>query len=201
MIAEPDLSSLDDEKLAALYAWPSDASLRLNMLLGPSGSTSGEDGTSHSITSPLDRRVLRLIRAEADAVIVGASSVRAEGWYLPPTGLLIVLTESGTLPWETCPDRNRVVTCATVTALANWLREHPGRNLCEGGLATARALDSAVGFDEIALTAHLPADEALARVTQTPNNFILAHATRASRPVGTGSEVFFLWRRAEPLKE
>lgn len=195
-----DFSLLTDDELAAVYAWPSGASLRLNMLLDAHGSATGPDGTSHTLTSTMDRRILRLIRAEANAVIVGANSVRAEGWFLPPVGLLIVLSESGTLPWETCPDRDRVVTCASVSELTDWLRDHPGKNLCEGGLTTARALDFAVGFDEIALTAHGPANEALALVTDHANEFELAHAARASEAVAHSSEGFFLWRRAEPLK-
>lgn len=195
-----DFSLLTDDELATAYAWPSGASLRLNMLLSAHGTTTGSDGTSHSLTSPMDRRVLRLVRAQATAIIVGASSVRAEGWFLPPTGLLIVLSASGILPWETCPDRDRVLTCATLRELTDWLREHPGMNLCEGGISTARALESAVGFDEIALTAHLRADKALALVTDHPNDFALAHAARDSQSEAPGSEAFFLWRRAEPLK-
>lgn len=195
-----DFSLLTDDELAAFYAWPSGASLRLNMLLDAHGSVTGTDGTSHSLTSKLDRRILRLIRAQADVIVVGASSVRAEGWFLPQQGLLVVLTKSGELPWESCPDRQRVVTCASIAELTRWLQAHPGRQLCEGGLTTARALDSAVGLDEIALTAHLQAEKALALVTDHPNDFELAHAARASQSDAPNTEGFFLWRRAEPLK-
>ena len=196
-----DFSPLTDDELAAAYAWPTGKSLRLNMLLDPHGSATGSDGTSHSLTSTMDRRILRLIRSQADVVVVGASSVRTEGWFLPPQGLLVVLTKSGNLPWDSCPDRQRVVSCASISELATWLQEHPGRQLCEGGLTTAHALDSAVGFDQIALTAHLPADKALALVTDHPTEFELTHASRSSQPAANNSEGFFLWRRAEPRKD
>lgn len=196
----PLLASLSDGELAEIYAWPEGDSLRLNMLIGPSGNVTGDDGTSHSLTSSADRRLLRIIRKDADAVVVGASSVRAEGWFLPPQGTLVVLSKSGDLPWDSCPDSDRVVVCRSVERLLEWLGEHPGRNLCEGGLSTARALDHVMNFTHIALTSHLPADAALDLVTGHPELFTLVFTSNETPRSARGSEGFFLWRRAAALK-
>lgn len=196
-----DLATLSDEELAAEYAWPEGSSLRLNMLIGPAGNTTGADGTSNSLTTSSDRRLLRLIREQADAIVLGASSVRSEGWFLPPHGTLIVLSESGSLPWESCPDPGRVVVCHDIPQLLSWFRDHPGRHLCEGGFSTARLLDQTVGFAQIALTSHLESAEALALITEHPEQFTLAFAANAESQQPPTSEAFFLWRRAAALKE
>lgn len=195
------LASLSDEDLAEIYAWPSGPSLRLNMLIGPSANSSGIDGTSHSLTSSEDRRLLRLIREDADAVVVGAASVRAEGWFLPPHGTLVVLSETGNLPWDTCPDFQRVVVCNDIKELHQWLQDHPGRHLCEGGLTTARLIGEAEPFTQVALTSHIDAESALAHVTIRPEQFALEFAANI-KPETTGpTEAFFLWRRAAALKD
>ncbi len=72
-------------------------SLRLNMVTDVSGSAAGSDGTSESLTSRSDRKVLGVIRELSDVVLVGAASVRAEGYQLPRRSRLAVLTSSGDL--------------------------------------------------------------------------------------------------------
>lgn len=200
MTSVSDVHKLSERELAEIYAWPTGDSLRLNMLIGSTGNITGDDGTSHSLTSPTDRRLLRIIRAEADAVIVGARSVRSEGWFLAPHGLLVVLSQSGKLPWETCPDVDRVVVCKTLSELTQWLRDHPGRLLCEGGLTTARALAETVGYTQIALTSHLGVDLSLAQVVKHPQQYTLEFAANAASELQPAGEAFYLWRRAEPLK-
>jgi hypothetical protein len=145
-------SALTDNELALIYRWPEELCFRLNLLIGPNGNISGEDGTSLSLTSPEDRRILRIIRHSADVVIVGAESVRKEGWFFPPQGRLIVLSHSGSLPMETCPHPHRVFVASSVKAILHNLRPDEHRILCEGGLTTARALHEHLGFDEIALS-------------------------------------------------
>lgn len=201
MTAITTLDQLNSARLAEIYAWPEGHSLRLNMLIGHDGRIVGGDGTSHSLASKTDRELLRLIRADADAVIVGAASVRAEGWFLPPRGMLVVLSASGMLPWSSCPDASRIVVCPTLPDLLQWLRANPGRHLCEGGLMTARVLGREIGYSQIALTSRLTVDESLAIVTEHPEQYSLEFTARAQLINPGSQEGFFLWRRAATLKK
>jgi 5-amino-6-(5-phosphoribosylamino)uracil reductase len=86
-----------DEWMSRRYAPLGDRFVRLNMITTITGSTSGADGTSETITSRTDRYVLGAIRGSADVVVVGAQTVRAEGYLLPKTARLAIVTGSGDL--------------------------------------------------------------------------------------------------------
>lgn len=73
------------------------AYLRVNMIASLNGSVAGSDGTSDSLSSRLDRRILGVIRELADVVLVGAGSVRAEGYVVPARAALAIVTSSGNL--------------------------------------------------------------------------------------------------------
>ena len=147
-----EISLLGDEQLSDLYSWPEDRSYRLNMLLYSDDSSVGDDGTSNSLTSHEDRRLLKIIRKDADVLIAGAATIRAEGWFLPPHGRVAVLSQSGNIPWDTCPDSSRVSSYPSVSALLHSLRDTENNILCEGGQATAKMLSETIGFDDLALT-------------------------------------------------
>ncbi len=83
--------------LAELYRPHQPDWLRLNFVASVSGSVAGSDGTSESLSSRTDRMLLGVIRELSDAVLVGASSVRAEGYFVPRTADLAVVTGSGDL--------------------------------------------------------------------------------------------------------
>jgi len=86
------------ERLRALYRRADAApGIRVNLISSIDGSAGGDDGTSESLTSRADRAVLGAIRAESDVVLVGAATLRAEGYLLPRTARLAVLTASGEL--------------------------------------------------------------------------------------------------------
>jgi riboflavin biosynthesis pyrimidine reductase len=186
-------SQLSDEKLSSHYAWPQDRSFRLNMLLDGKDKSVGSDSTSESLTSPEDRRVLRANRAHADVVIVGAASIRAEGWFLPIRGRLAVLSISSHLPWESCPDKSRVNLYPSVSALMHSLKESEHNILCEGGVTTAELLQTQVGFDEIALT-RIGNDsrKELPDFLQTQQDYML-NSTLSDAENGM---TFQFWRRA-----
>jgi riboflavin biosynthesis pyrimidine reductase len=78
--------------------------LRLNLVTTLSGSAAGPDGTSESITSRTDRRILGVIRQLADVVLVGAGTVRAEGYQLPKRAALAIVTSSGNLGGHRLPE-------------------------------------------------------------------------------------------------
>ncbi len=99
--ADAERIDLDDDgalqALAALYAPPRAEWLRLNLISSVNGSATGGDGTSDSLTNRADRSILRAIRSLADVVLVGAASVRAEGYHVPRSSFLAVLTGTGDL--------------------------------------------------------------------------------------------------------
>jgi riboflavin biosynthesis pyrimidine reductase len=91
-----DLESVDARaRVTELYRPPREDWLRLNLIASISGSASGPDGTSETLTNAVDRLILKVIRALSDVVVVGASSVRAEGYFVPRNGTLAVVTRTG----------------------------------------------------------------------------------------------------------
>lgn len=65
--------------LARAYPWPeAERWVRAMMLHSLDGAVAGPDGRSGSLSSPMDRQVLADVRRLADAVIVGAQTIRVE---------------------------------------------------------------------------------------------------------------------------
>jgi len=109
------------QALADLYAYPdpmpSYGWVRANMVSSLDGSASGADGVSSSISSPVDRATFGVLRGLADVILVGAGTVRTEGYRAPvpnpafadrrkaagqlPAPALAVVTRSGRLPRDT----------------------------------------------------------------------------------------------------
>ncbi|MCU1545206.1 MAG: hypothetical protein JWP30_306 [Homoserinimonas sp.] len=85
------------EELTDLYKFGRGAWLRINLVATVSGSVVGADGTSHHLSSRADRRILGAIRSLGDVVLVGAASVRVEGYRLPKSARLAIVTFSGDL--------------------------------------------------------------------------------------------------------
>jgi riboflavin biosynthesis pyrimidine reductase len=83
--------------LRVRYSRPDESYIRLNMITSLTGSAAGADGTSETLTNRVDRRILGVIRAAADVVVVGAQSVRAEGYIVPRSARLAIVTSSGDL--------------------------------------------------------------------------------------------------------
>jgi riboflavin biosynthesis pyrimidine reductase len=103
-------------ELIDLYAVPAQSNtwLRVNMVSTLDGAATGADGRSGSINTPADQVIFELLRAIADAVVVGAGTVRAESYPplrlsdeyaavraaagLPAALPLVVVSRSGALP-------------------------------------------------------------------------------------------------------
>lgn len=79
------------------YRVPRRGFVRVNMVTTVTGSTVDAEGSSSSLSSRTDRFILGAIRREADVVVVGAETVRAEGYLLPKTARLAIVTASGRL--------------------------------------------------------------------------------------------------------
>ena len=70
---------------------------RLNLVATLDGRAAGVDGTSESLTSRADRTILGVIRQLADVVLVGAETVRREGYVRPQRAALAIVSASGDL--------------------------------------------------------------------------------------------------------
>jgi riboflavin biosynthesis pyrimidine reductase len=80
----PDLlDAPDDDALAAAYSWPeaawSSPVLRANMVTSLDGAVS-VDGLSAGLGSAGDQRIFAVLRDLADVLLVGAGTIRAEGY-------------------------------------------------------------------------------------------------------------------------
>lgn len=102
--------------LAQLYPWPDGPWLRTMMVMTLDGATVGPDGLSGSISGAADRRVFMEARRLADAVLVGAGTIRAERYRpmvakpewqearlaagLAPAPQIVVVSGALDLPWD-----------------------------------------------------------------------------------------------------
>ncbi len=202
---------IDFETLVKKYRWPSHtndsrASVRLNMAVDAAGESIDPAGSSTGLSFTEDRQLLKAIRFDADAVVVGASTVRAEGWNLPPTGVLVVLSKSGNLPWATCPERERVRVISqsdSMRSIVSSLEEQGMFNiLVEGGVSIARLFAQENLFDEVCLTVSLgdANAEATVAVSRALEKLLAVDSQSFERvslvPAVTVHAVFTLWRRA-----
>jgi riboflavin biosynthesis pyrimidine reductase len=109
----PEPAGLDDAGLVAAYRLPPSRSLRVNFIASLDGATTVA-GRSRGLQSPGDLRVFRLLRALADAVLVGVGTAAAEGYGpmsddstvsrmrlalgRPPTAPIVVVSRRASLP-------------------------------------------------------------------------------------------------------
>lgn len=174
------LSQLTTEELRELYAPVRTPWLRVNFVSTLDGAVTGNDGTSKSIHDDADQRVFRALRQAADCLIVGAGTLREEG-YGHPSLPLVVVTRSGEVPptLRDAPDgtvlmattstaprldeareilgADRVLTlgeyAVDLVALKQALAERGWRDqLCEGGPHLFGAMLAAGVVDELCLT-------------------------------------------------
>ena len=113
----PDVvNDVDDDTLAASYPWPQRRWLRAMMLQTLDGAPVGADGRSKSLSVPADMRVFAEARRLADAVLIGAQTMRAERYRpllakpqaqsvraeagLAPAPRLVIVSRSLDLPWD-----------------------------------------------------------------------------------------------------
>lgn len=108
-----------DVPLEELYAAPSEPWLRLNMVATVDGAATGTDETSRSINNAPDQEVFRLLRAEADVILVGAGTLRKEG-YSPNPLPIVAVSRSGSVPptlRDSAPGQVLMATCAQAPGL------------------------------------------------------------------------------------
>jgi riboflavin biosynthesis pyrimidine reductase len=84
------LADLTDDELAEAYAPLGEPWLRVNFVSTVDGAAQGGDGLSGSINNEADKRVFDALRRRADCLVVGAGTVRAEGYDVPRLPLVVV---------------------------------------------------------------------------------------------------------------
>jgi len=92
-----DTLGAGSDELVDLYRPPRLPWLRVNMVSTLDGAANGESGKSGSINNDADKAVFQALRAQADAVIVGAGTARTEGYRVAAVPLVIV-SHSGQVP-------------------------------------------------------------------------------------------------------
>lgn len=75
----PEDRPLDDEALAACYPRGAGPLLRVNFVTSADGAVALQ-GYSEGLSSPGDKRVFSLLRRQCDALLVGAGTLRHEGY-------------------------------------------------------------------------------------------------------------------------
>ena len=109
------LADLTDDELADAYAPPSEPWLRVNFVSTVDGAAQGADGLSGSINNAADKRVFDALRRRADCLVVGAGTLRAEGYDVPRVPLVVVSRSAEVPPTLREAPRGRVL-MATVAA-------------------------------------------------------------------------------------
>lgn len=75
----PEPKTVDHDALVELYAPPPQPSLRVNFVSSLDGAGT-LDGKSAGLSGPEDKRVFGILRMRCDALVVGAGTVREEGY-------------------------------------------------------------------------------------------------------------------------
>ena len=185
------------------YQWPESGLVRLNMITSLTGSAMATEGTSNSLSNRTDRAILRTIRAGADVILVGANTLRAEGYVFPHDCPVAVVTASGNLgdrplrggtqrilitPAQSPaghPDARERITLPALdgiiaaTDILRALQERGWRRvICEGGPRLASALAAANLIDEYCVTVS-------PMITPSSGPFLDLRATVDTERVGT----------------
>ncbi|MFL6061589.1 MAG: dihydrofolate reductase family protein [Marmoricola sp.] len=109
-----------DADLEALYAPPHLPWLRVNMVSTLDGAANGSSGKSGSINNEADKRVFHALRAQCDAVVVGAGTAATEE-YGPAAVPIVLVTHQGRIPEKlrsADPGSVLVATCSSSPGLA-----------------------------------------------------------------------------------
>jgi len=126
----PIAETPSEDDLRSLYPHPP-GMIRLGMIAGPGGEATGEDGSSRSLSGPVDLRIVRVLRAAADVVVVGAATALRERYGAigirealaatrspdqAPAPLLAIVGYSGSLPPGLGPGNTLFLTTADAPA-------------------------------------------------------------------------------------
>jgi riboflavin biosynthesis pyrimidine reductase len=106
----------DGDGLPEVYAAPDQPWLRVNMVATVDGAATGEDGTSRSINNGADKEVFDLLRDLSDALVVGAGTVRVEGYAVGRKPLVVVSRTASVPPTQRRAAPGKVLMATVSTA-------------------------------------------------------------------------------------
>jgi riboflavin biosynthesis pyrimidine reductase len=155
----PDPAELDDAGLVEAYRMPEGRHLRANFVVALDGAVT-INGRSDALGSPGDRRIFGVLRALADAVVVGHGTAAAEGYRpmtadspvgglraslgRPPTAPIVVVSRRASL----VPDSGLVTGAVSPTVLVTCAASDPARR---SALDAAGAVVLVCGDDDVDL--------------------------------------------------
>lgn len=157
-------ADIDDSELAEIYRYPHGQRwVRANFIATVDGAAQGPDQRSGSISGRADRRLLALLRALSDVILVGAGTARIEGYApadirptfaplrerlgLPPTPPIAVVTDSLDIPRRLLEDpRTMVITSEASEAVR---RAHLAQQV-DVVVAGPRRVEAATALDALA---------------------------------------------------
>ncbi len=110
------LADLSDDALSRAYAPMSEPWLRVNFVSTVDGAAQGPDGRSKSINNAADKRVFDALRSRADCLVVGAGTLRAEGYDVPRLPLVVVSRSADVPPTLRGAPRGRILMATVASA-------------------------------------------------------------------------------------
>lgn len=110
------LSDLTDDELAAAYTPSREPWLRVNFVSTVDGAAQGSDGISKSINNDADKRVFDALRRRADCLVVGAGTLRDEGYDVPSIPLVVVSRSADLPPTLVGAPRGRILMATVASA-------------------------------------------------------------------------------------
>lgn len=159
---DADGVDIDDSDLAEIYRYPRGRWwVRANFIATVDGAAQGPDHRSGSISGRADRRLLALLRALSDVILVGAGTARIEGYApadirptfaplrerlgLPPTPPIAVVSDSLDIPPRLLADPRTVVLTSDASDAvrrADLAQQVDVAVTGTGGVDASRALDA-----------------------------------------------------------
>jgi riboflavin biosynthesis pyrimidine reductase len=183
--AEPDL--------AAVYAYPGHTRrwVRANMVSSADGGAQS-DGRSGGLSGPADKKVFRALRALADVVLVGATTVRTEGYKQaaapseqyaehraaagqPPAPAIAVVSASLDLDFD-----SPLFTQATVPTITVTVEDAPADKRARAQ-AAGELIVAGTGRVDLARAVDLLAEQGRGRILCEGGPTLLAAVARAQR--------------------
>ena len=167
----PEVFEFDSRDSASGSTWWNtlgDRWVRVNLITDCLGNTTGDSHSSRDLTGGADRDLLAALRAEADVILIGGETVRAEADCIPRNKDVVIVSKSGNVPLSAISRaRGRITVLHDRTGSAPSptngvvLRQFTGaaiikavralgytKIVCEGGPTLARKLLTAQMVDE-----------------------------------------------------
>ena len=110
------LADLSDDELAAAYTPEREPWLRVNFVSTVDGAAQGADGVSKSINNDADKRVFDALRRRAHCLVVGAGTLRDEGYDVPSIPLVVVSRSADLPPTLAGAPRGRILMATVASA-------------------------------------------------------------------------------------